>query len=96
MINYTAKFNKIKKYLNDETDKKIYIDGYYHQEKAINKIKKINYFLNSYYDLTICDFLNMVKYNDNIKQVKNCLLNDYERFYALAIYDNFKAILKRA
>ena len=94
MTNYTQKFNKIKKYLNDNSDKLEYINGYYYQSKAVKKVKKCDYFLNSYYDLTISDFLTMVKYNDNLKQVKRELLNDYIKWYALAIYDNFKAILK--
>lgn len=40
MTNYTQKFNKIKKYLNDESEGLTYIEGYFYPEKAINKIKK--------------------------------------------------------
>ena len=98
MKNVNDVFRKIKKLINDNDDFKKEIDGYFYNEKAIeyvNSLTKEKYFINSYYDLTTSNILNMIDYSDTLNHVKTTLYEEYTKHYADAIYGNFLEILKR-
>lgn len=90
-------FRKIKRLLDSDSDIKENVNGFYFNGKAITLLENTNkdYFMNGYYNLTIDNVLNMVDEANNIEDVKNNLLTEYQEYYALAWYENFCEILKR-
>lgn len=98
MKNVNNVFKKIKRLIESKNDYKKEIDGYFYNEKAIeyvNSLTKEQYFINGYYDLTTSDILNMINYSNVLGHVKFTLYEEYTRYYAEAIYNNFLEILKR-
>ena len=88
-------FYNMKKLLEDKFMFKKEIDGFYYTIGAIEKAKKAmkQYGLNSYYDLTISNFLNMIEENNSILEVKQSLFYEYQAEYANFWYNNFLEIL---
>lgn len=98
MKNVNNVFKKIKRLIESENDYKREINGYFYNEKAIeyvNSLTKEKYFINSYYDLTTSDILNMIDDSDTLDHVKVTLYEEYTKHYADAIYGNFLEILER-
>ena len=97
MKRYT-RFNYIKKLINSTDDIKTLVDGqFYYNEKAVSYVNRIdkNYFMNSYYNLTNLDFLLMIDEANNLKEVKNNLLSQYQEDYAKVVYGAFIYSLER-
>lgn len=92
----SKKFNKVKRLLSKTDDEKTLVDGFWFNQKAIKLISysNRNYFMNSCYNLTVADILNMILYNKNVKEVKAELCDEYSEEYAFAWYDNFKQVLE--
>lgn len=98
MKNVNNVFKKIKRLIKSENDYKKEIDGYFYNEKAIeyiNSLTKEQYFINGYYDLKTSDILNMIDDSDALDHVRSTLYEEYTKYYAEAIYNNFLEILKR-
>lgn len=90
------KFNKIKRLLNKTDDEKTLVNGFWFNQKAIRLIfdTNRNYFMNSYYNLTLDDILNMISDNNSVEEVKTELYKEYKEEYAYAWFDNFKQVLE--
>lgn len=88
-------FRKFKKLLNDEYDYKVCLDGFSFNSKAVEYLDnaKLNFHMNTYYDLTKYDVLNLINENESIEQVKAYLYNEYESYYADSWYQNFEYVL---
>lgn len=89
-------FNYIKSLLNDKFMVKEEFEGFYFPTLAIETIKNSNrnYFINSYYNLTISDILNMIDEANNLIEVKQNLFNEYKGEYANVWYCNFLQVLE--
>lgn len=86
------KFKYLKKLINSNDDIKQLVESqFYYNKKAINFVESLNknYFINGFYNLTTLDILLMADENDNIKEVKKQLFEEYEENYAKAIYNAF-------
>ena len=91
------RFHYIKRLLNNTNDTKELIDVYYYNSKAINFVQKIKfrYNLNSYYDLTVVDVLDLINENNNLTEVKKYLFNEFRSDFALCYYNCLIAYLER-
>lgn len=91
------RFRYIKKLLENENDTKEVIDGFYYNSKAIMFVQKLKfrYNLNSYYDLSTSDVLDLINEHKNIIEVKKYLFNEFRSDYALCYYNCLIAYLER-
>lgn len=91
------RFRYIKKLLESENDTKEVIDSFYYNSKAIMFVQKLkfSYNLNSYYDLTVSDVLNLIAENKNLNEVKKYLFNEFRSDFALCYYNCLIAYLER-
>lgn len=90
-------FKYLKAIINDTTLIKEYVEGFVYPIKAIDIINdvQVNYFLNSYYDLTTADILNMIDDAETMQEVKKNLYTEYKEEYASAWYNNFIEVLSK-
>ena len=90
-------FNYLKSIINDTTLVKELVEGFAYPIKVIDIVEnaQVNYFLNSYYNLTTADILNMVDDAETLQEVKKNLYTEYKEEYASVWYNNFIEVLSK-
>ena len=90
-------FKYLKAIINDKTLIKDFVEDFAYPIKAIDIINnaQVNYFLNSYYNLTTADILNMIDDAETLQEVKKNLYTEYKEEYASAWYNNFIEVLSK-
>ena len=93
-VNYN--FNVLKDILNDKFMIKEEVNGFFYPSEAVELVKfaNVKYFINSYYNLSVSDILNLTEDADTLTDVKKSLFYDYKTEYAAAWYDNYINVLK--
>ena len=85
------KASKVFHYLHKITEE----DMSFAQEKVELYLKKkdFNFFMNSYYNITLDQLVWYIKNFKNLKEVHKDLLNDYKEYYANAWFENIIYVL---
>lgn len=85
-------FRRLKKLINSDNDTKELIESYYFNIKAIdyaNKIVDKSYMMNECYSLTTLDLLLMTDDAEDLTNVYNELMIDYDYEYAFSMWQNY-------
>ena len=91
MILNSWTYNKLTK-----NDIKEYCDGFFFNEKAIRYVEKLkkDFFINSFYNLTVSNILIEISELKNLLEFKKQLFKEYKKEFAAAWFENMIYILE--